>query len=140
MAALARSAGISISRLQHQFKVATGVCLSKTLVAFRLPHAASLLTSGRPQVKVAQIDAGFADAANFSHAFRKHFGVSPSDFRGAVNDSLLRSSGQQVLPTTCTCPPVLVQLLCGRLSASDATVDDHDPFASDSLRLADEHR
>jgi AraC-like DNA-binding protein len=50
------------------------------LVRKKLSHAAGLLAKTGCVVKAAAADVGYSDPYHFSRAFRRHFGMSPSEF------------------------------------------------------------
>jgi len=74
---LAALIDLSPSRFLHLFRQHTGVSYrrfrawKRMLIAFELLHVGDNLTR-------AALDAGFADAAHFSHSFRDTFGVNPA--------------------------------------------------------------
>jgi AraC-like DNA-binding protein len=74
---LAASLGLSPSRLLHLFSEQVGVpyrrfrMWKRLMLSFDLLHAQDNMT-------LAALDAGFADATHFSHAFRDTFGVNPA--------------------------------------------------------------
>jgi AraC-like DNA-binding protein len=74
---LARDAGASARTMQRLFLVETGLRFSEWRQRLRLLHGASLLGAGR-SVTDAGVDAGYSGTSAFSAAFRKHFGVTPS--------------------------------------------------------------
>jgi AraC-like DNA-binding protein len=74
---LARDAGASARTMQRLFLVETGLRFSEWRRRLRLLHGASLLGAGR-SVTDAGFEAGYSGTSAFSAAFRKHFGVTPS--------------------------------------------------------------
>ncbi len=83
-ATLARIVGISRSNLYRMFDGAGGV--ARYIQAQRLQAAHETLSDPANALSIAAIaaDLCFADASGFSRAFRKEFGVSPTDVRGAA--------------------------------------------------------
>jgi len=80
---LARIAGMSISVLRRRFKARFGETLTDYARRHRLEHALVLLeTNALPIAEIAW-RAGYSDTANFSTAFRRHFGFTPGSVRGA---------------------------------------------------------
>jgi transcriptional regulator GlxA family with amidase domain len=64
-----------------------GVSLSKYVLGQRLLRAQqTLIDPRRAELTIGTIafDAGFGDLSTFNHAFRRHFGVTPSGMRAAV--------------------------------------------------------
>lgn len=74
---LAAAAGLSLSRLGHRFRAATGLALRPYLRWLRLERASALALAGE-ELTTAAHAAGFADAAHFTRTFVRHFGISPS--------------------------------------------------------------
>jgi AraC-like DNA-binding protein len=81
--AVAHALGIS-SRYLHLLLEGTGQSFTHHLLATRLDNAAALLRDprryGRRIGEIAQ-EAGFTDLSHFSRAFRRRFGMTPSDVR-----------------------------------------------------------
>lgn len=78
---LAAEHGISVSFLQKSFKQVYGLPVYQYLKTYRLEKAAAaLLGTGRSVTEIA-LDAGYTNPAKFSEAFRKRFGLSPSEYR-----------------------------------------------------------
>lgn len=80
LAVLAREAGASVRTIQRLFLDETGLPFIQWRQRLRLLHGAARLGQGAP-VTEAALDAGYAGTSAFSAAFRKHFGVSPSQLR-----------------------------------------------------------
>ncbi len=81
IAALARELGLSSRGLQRHFHAVHGVPVARFLRDQRLQHARRLLE--REGMGVAQVAyaVGYASPANFATAYRRRFGVSPSQSR-----------------------------------------------------------
>ena len=78
---LARSIGISASRLSHLFKQYTGSSIIDTANRMRVQQAALLLQhTDRSAYEVAG-DVGFLNYNHFSNQFRKTYAMSPSQYR-----------------------------------------------------------
>ena len=78
---LARHVGLGVSRLEHLFRQHARVSIRAFIRDQRLNAAAKLLLSTEERVSVISYQVGFHDVANFNHAFKKCFGVSPSQYR-----------------------------------------------------------
>lgn len=80
VADLAQHAKLSVAQLERHVLALLQLTPSRWLLSLRLEHALGQLRSDR---SVAQIsaDSGFTDHSAFSRAFRRHVGVSPSDYR-----------------------------------------------------------
>jgi AraC-like DNA-binding protein len=75
-------------RYVHLLLEETGKSFTRHVLEQRLERAAALLRD--PQLrhrKIADVaaKAGFADLSYFNRAFRRYFGVTPSDLRGAAD-------------------------------------------------------
>jgi AraC-like DNA-binding protein len=108
---------LSVSQLQHTFKLQTGVSMHLFCTSLRLHRAAEMLIwTGRP-VKEVQYFAGFEDPANFNHAFRRHFGCTPTTLR-RMQTKLGVVHSQQKIPIDCSCDERLLPILLALLSLS----------------------
>jgi AraC-like DNA-binding protein len=78
---IARTAGMSPSRLHARFREATGVSPMRYLAAERARRAAFLLErTAHPVATIAQ-EAGYADQSAFTRAFRRETGLTPQEHR-----------------------------------------------------------
>lgn len=80
---IACAVGLSPSRLSHVFALDTGIPLRRYVLWRRLIRAANELGSGASLTHAAQAG-GFTDSAHMNHAFRRMFGLAPSDVHRAV--------------------------------------------------------
>jgi AraC-like DNA-binding protein len=81
---MADLAGLSRAHFSRQFAAATGETPADYLLRENLRHAARLLAAEPPPpVRDVAAQAGFADANYFSKAFRRVFGVTPTEFRAS---------------------------------------------------------
>jgi AraC-like DNA-binding protein len=80
-AQLAERVGVSPSRLQHLFKDEVGCSIRAYVRKRRLWRAAVLLASTDLRISEVLWSVGFTDAANFTHAFKRAYGVTPRRFR-----------------------------------------------------------
>ena len=76
---LSRLCSLEKSGLSRLFKEYTGASPIRYHTNLRMQHAALLLEAGG-SVKATASEIGYTDAFAFSKAFKKHMGLSPSDF------------------------------------------------------------
>ncbi|HET7437560.1 MAG TPA: helix-turn-helix transcriptional regulator [Thermoanaerobaculia bacterium] len=80
-AGIASQLGVCLTRLEHLFKRDTGKSMRDHLRDRRLEAAAAMLVETNQRVSEIAWAVGYKDVANFNHAFRHMFGVSPSEYR-----------------------------------------------------------
>jgi AraC-like DNA-binding protein len=95
---LARRVGLGPSRLSHLFKSDLNVNIRDFLRERRLARAAELLATTEERIFVISTRSGFSDVANFNHAFKRHFGVTPREYR-RVRDEVSRSHQEKAEET-----------------------------------------
>lgn len=83
VAAIATDVGIGVSSLQRLFRQSYGCSIYEYVRARRLDAARALLEQGR-SVTTAADAAGYSSAANFATAFRRKFGMTPSQAREGI--------------------------------------------------------
>jgi AraC family transcriptional regulator, arabinose operon regulatory protein len=81
---LAREVALSPSRLSHLFKQEVGDSVMGTVIRLRLRQAARLLEHTVDDVGAISREVGFGSPYYFSRRFRRHFGVSPRQYRVSV--------------------------------------------------------
>ncbi|MEH7119446.1 helix-turn-helix domain-containing protein [Neobacillus vireti] len=81
---LARSVGLSASRLSHLFKENTGESIVEALNRMRIKQAALLLAHTNRNATEAALDVGFQNYNHFARQFRKYTGLTPSEFSQSV--------------------------------------------------------
>lgn len=74
--------GRSLSTFKRDFKLIFNMAPGKWLIKKRLQEAYFLLDKEHQKPSDIYIDLGFEDLSHFSFAFKKEFGVSPSELRG----------------------------------------------------------
>ena len=87
--ALAREARCSARTVQRRLRGA-GLTFMGLLDETRLEAAARLLREPRVRVVDVAVDLGYSDHANFTRAFRRWAGVSPTQYRGMSADEANR--------------------------------------------------
>jgi len=78
---LAQSCSMSVHHFSRTFSKLIGLPLQEYIVRIRLEAATNLLLSSNRPVSTIALDVGFNDASYFSRAFKKHYQVSPSEYR-----------------------------------------------------------
>ena len=78
--ALADEVCISRSQLHRRVKEITGISVGEFIRNFRLQQAAKLLEKGDANISQITYATGFSSPTHFSTAFRKYYGVSPSEY------------------------------------------------------------
>ncbi|MEW9049987.1 MAG: helix-turn-helix domain-containing protein [Neobacillus sp.] len=77
---LARTVGLSASRLAHLFKENTGESIVEAFNRMRIQQAALLLAHTNRNASEAAHDVGFQNYNHFTRQFRKYIGMTPSEF------------------------------------------------------------
>jgi AraC-like DNA-binding protein len=77
--------GLTRYDLARQFRIMLGTSPHRYLLMRRLELAREHIHRGHPLVEVA-CDAGFADQAHFTRAFRSAFGLTPAHYRALTTD------------------------------------------------------
>ncbi len=82
--ALARQVGLSQTRLKTEFRALFGVPVFAYLRDYRLSEAYRLLIEGELNVTQVAMKVGYANPSKFAAAFRKQFGLAPTDVRSQL--------------------------------------------------------
>ena len=77
---LCSEVGISRAQLHRKMKEMTGISTSEFIRNIRLEQAARLLKEQKVNITQVAYSVGFSNLAHFSTIFRKHFGLSPSEY------------------------------------------------------------
>jgi AraC-like DNA-binding protein len=78
---VARSAGVSESRLKAQFRHALGMSWVTYLQGYRIHRAAAILSDAGVGVTEAALAVGFESLSHFNATFRAFMGVTPTEYR-----------------------------------------------------------
>lgn len=79
--AVAKAAGLSISRLAHVFKEQVGMSVTAYLNMVRVKWAEFYLINSRLRVSETAFQVGFGNLSHFNHVFRLQTGLSPTEYR-----------------------------------------------------------
>lgn len=80
----ARFVNLSASYLSVLFKEDTGIAFTDYLLAQKMEYAAKLMQDITYKTYEISELAGYSNAKNFTRAFKKHFGMSPREYRNCV--------------------------------------------------------
>ena len=80
MEVLTREVGISRAQLHRKMKELTGISTSEFIRNLRLEQAARLIREKKVNITQVAYAVGFNNQAHFSTVFKKHFGMSPTEF------------------------------------------------------------
>lgn len=78
---LARESGLSPYHFLRTFERLIGITPHRYVLRARLREAATRLVTESRNVSDVAFESGFGDVSNFTHAFRREFGVSPRAYR-----------------------------------------------------------
>jgi AraC-like DNA-binding protein len=82
MAQVARQSGLSESRFEHLFRLETGQPFRKWVSHLRAQEAGRLLaTNFSLEIKQVAYGVGYSSPSAFTRAFKKWFGIGPSEYR-----------------------------------------------------------
>jgi AraC family transcriptional regulator of arabinose operon len=87
VAGLAKEVAISPSRLSHLFKQEIGEPVMGAVIRLRLSQAARLLEHTVDDVGSVAREVGFSSPYYFSRQFRRHYGMSPRQYRARAGDA-----------------------------------------------------
>lgn len=72
--------GISRAQLHRKMKEMTGISTSEFIRNLRLEQAARLIREKKINITQVAYSVGFNNQAHFSTVFKKHFGVTPTEY------------------------------------------------------------
>jgi AraC-like DNA-binding protein len=79
--AVAKAAGLSVSRLAHVFKAQVGMSVTAYLNMVRVKWAEYYLVNSQFRVSETAFQVGFGNLSHFNHVFREATGLSPTQYR-----------------------------------------------------------
>lgn len=80
---IAHTSGLSYSRMRHLFRSQLGIAPIKLLNQLRMNEAKKRLETTPLSVKEIMASVGVTDSSNFTHSFKKAFGVTPTQVRNS---------------------------------------------------------
>jgi AraC-like DNA-binding protein/mannose-6-phosphate isomerase-like protein (cupin superfamily) len=83
LAMLARRTGVTPFRVIRAFRQVTGLAPHQYLVQVRVERARQFLAEGEGPSSVAAVT-GFVDQSHLTYHFKKHFGITPGNYRRCV--------------------------------------------------------
>lgn len=86
---LAANVNLSVSYLQHLFKLETGISIRKYVKAKRMNLAVELLQNTNLRIKEITFRIGARDDSHFIRDFRDEFGVYPSKYRKMFREKMI---------------------------------------------------
>ncbi len=78
---IAHACGLNRSYLSRLFKDATGSSVQSYLKTYRMKMATQFMRETTHSIQDISFAVGYNDIFTFSKAFKKHYGISPSEFR-----------------------------------------------------------
>jgi AraC family transcriptional regulator len=88
---LAQVAGFSVPHFHRVFAAWTGMSIAGYVRTMRMERAGRKLRMGAVDITEVALAAGYDSHASFARAFKRHFGLCPSDFRQLTcNDATKR--------------------------------------------------
>lgn len=73
---------IARSKFYYKMKGLTGMTPNEFFKTYKLNRAAELIVEGKYNISEIADITGFSTLSHFSNSFKKHFGVTPSDYKG----------------------------------------------------------
>lgn len=90
---LAAAAGVSPFHLCREFRLRTGVSITQYRHSLRLRMALDRLRERDGDLTTIALDLGYSSHSHFTATFRRHFGITPAQYRDSA-----RRSGSAMLP------------------------------------------
>ncbi len=86
---VAKSVGLSVNGLNYLFKKAKNETAGRFLTKVRMEKAAELLTESHCRISDLPQKTGYSSASYFTRAFRRYYGMSPSEYQMKTSGSHL---------------------------------------------------
>ena len=84
---LTKDVGISRAQLHRKMKEITGISAGEFIRNLRLEQAARLICEGKINITQVAYNVGFNNQTHFSTIFKKHFGMSPTEYAEKKTDA-----------------------------------------------------
>lgn len=84
--AVAARSGYSKWHLQRAFKEKEGITLGSFIRCRRMDQAAKNLVNSRKSIMTISMDLGFSSQQCFQRVFKKHFNLTPKDYRNQYRE------------------------------------------------------
>jgi AraC-like DNA-binding protein len=84
---IAAASGFSPNHLSKRFREAAGIGPHEFLILVRLQHAALALATTEDSITQIALRCGFSDSNYFKDVFKKHFGLTPREYRREQKES-----------------------------------------------------
>lgn len=81
---LCKMSNVSKFNFMRKFKAATGSPVHKYIIDYRMMQAKKLLAASDLNIKEISTQVGFTDNMYFSRAFKKHCGMSPTEYKASL--------------------------------------------------------
>ena len=78
--AVAKEMNMSLSQFSRKLRAVSGLSPAVYITRRRLEESCRMLEQGPESITEVATQCGFADVAHFSHAFRRAYGVSPTQY------------------------------------------------------------
>ena len=80
---MSEDVGVSRAQLHRKMKEMTGISTSEFIRNIRLEQAAKLIKEGKINITQIAYSVGFNNQTHFSTVFKKHYGMTPSEYAGS---------------------------------------------------------
>lgn len=100
LASLADATGMSEVNLCRLFRKHQGTSVHQTIVELRLRESLEWLGDSRIDLGALAVELGFSSHSHFTAAFRRAFGLTPSEARLRLSRRRLKEWGERLLPSS----------------------------------------
>lgn len=89
---LAKATNVSVSTIERMFKEHMGITPKKFILQAKISTSCEYLINTKKSIKAVGEAIGFDDQANFTRAFKKLMGISPSTYRSAHKPPIIKTN------------------------------------------------